>query len=38
MNKEPKIRPEYIKKAKKIAKQKSIKIRSIKNLRKRYEE
>lgn len=36
MNKEPELRPEYIKKAKKIMKQKSIKIGSIKNFKKRY--
>jgi len=34
---EPELRPEYIEKALKIHKQPSIKVGSIKNLRKRYE-
>ena len=34
---EPALRPEYIKKARKISSQKSIKIGTVENLRKRYE-
>lgn len=34
---EPELRPEYIKKALKIHSQPSIKVRTLKNLRKRYE-
>ena len=34
---EPELRPEYVKKAKRIMKQKPIKVGTVANLRKRYE-